>query len=112
MAQIFAPELYLSLLSSRDGDLSQEYRGKAAASRQSLPKHPDHLLNVLDALAAICVQNKGDIFFVSLAMTPNSATLCVSANGTVPASPHPSLQNTGPTQETQISCGTRPTYPG
>ena len=109
MAQIFAPELYLSLLSSRDGDLSQEHRDKAAASRQSLP---NHLLNVLDALAAICIQNKGDVFFVSLAMTPNSVTLCVSTNGTVPASPHPSLQNTGPTQETQISCGTRPTYPG
>jgi hypothetical protein len=62
--------------------------GIPTASRQSgnpLPKHPDQLLDVLDALAAICVRDKGDVFFVSLAMNPNSATLCVSTNGTVPA---------------------------
>lgn len=89
MAQQFSPELYLSLLSSRDGNLSKEHRKNAVGSRRSnhpLSKHPDQLLDVLDALAAICVHNaKGDVFFVSLAIEPNSTTLYVSTDGTVPA---------------------------
>jgi len=72
MAQKFSPELYLS--------------DKAIASRcqsdHPLPKYPDHLLDVLDALAAICVRHKGD---VSLTVDPNYTTLHVSTNGTVPA---------------------------
>ena len=96
MAQIFPPELYLSLLSSRDGNLPDQHCDKAVSSRQSdnpLPKHPGHLLDVLDALAAICVRDKGDVFFVSLAMNPNSATLCVSTNGTVLAALTTHLRN-------------------
>ena len=43
------------------------------------------LLDVLDALAAICVHNdKGDIFFVSSALNPDSFTVHVFLNGTVP----------------------------
>jgi len=75
MAQKICPELYLS--------------DKAIASRcqsdHPLPKYPDHLLDVLDALAAICVRHKGDVFFVSLTVDPNSTTLHVSTNGTAPA---------------------------
>jgi len=94
MAQNIVPQLYLSLLSGRYGDvahLSAEHRYNEVGSRLSASDHPfrkdpDPLLDVLDALAAICVRNAtGDIFFVSLAMDPNSATLHVSTNGTVPA---------------------------
>jgi hypothetical protein len=43
-------------------------------------------MDLLDALAAICVhKKKGEIFFVSLAMYPDSTTLYVSSNKTVPA---------------------------
>jgi hypothetical protein len=91
------PELYLSLLSSRYGSvsrLSAERRGNDAGSRicddELFPtrscKDPDRLLDVLDALAAICVRkDQGDIFFVSLAMDSKGATLYVSTNGPVPA---------------------------
>lgn len=87
-----SPELYLSLLSGRYGDvshLSAEGRDNDAGSHihaGPFRKDPDRLLNVLDALAAICVQKeKGDVFFVSLNMDSNTATLYVSTNGTVPA---------------------------
>jgi len=85
MAQKYLPELYLSLLSGRDGDLSDKAIASRCQSDHPLPKYPDHLLDVLDALAAICVRNKGDVFFVSLAVDPNSTTLHVGTNGTVPA---------------------------
>ena len=94
MAQNIAPQVYLSLLSGRYGDvahLSAEHRDNEVRSRLSASDHPfrkdpDRLLDVLDSLAAICVRNdKGDVFFVSLAMDTNSATLHVSTNGTVPS---------------------------
>ena len=48
-------------------------------------ENPNRLFHVLDALAAICVhKDKGDVFFVSLAMDSTAAILYVSANGTVP----------------------------
>jgi hypothetical protein len=79
------PELYLSLLSSRYA----ERRDNDVGSRilqvdKPFHKNPD-LLDVLDALAAICVHKEGDVFFVSLAMDTNAATLYVSTNWTVPA---------------------------
>lgn len=92
MAQDIPPQLYLSLLSGRYGDvshLSEENRDNEVGSRLSDSDHPfrkdpHRLLDVLDALAAICVHNsKGDIFFVSLSMNPNSSSLHVSTNGTV-----------------------------
>jgi len=43
-------------------------------------------MDLLDALAATCVQKeKGETFFVSLAMDSDSTTLYVSSNKTVPA---------------------------
>jgi hypothetical protein len=43
-------------------------------------------MDLLDALAAVCIQReKGEVFFVSLAMDLNAATLHVSSNETVPA---------------------------
>ena len=43
-------------------------------------------MDLLDAIAAICVRKeKGETFFVSLAMDSNSTTLHVSSNKTVPA---------------------------
>jgi hypothetical protein len=43
-------------------------------------------MDLPDAFAAVCVQReKGDIFFVSLAMDPNATTLYVSSNQTVSA---------------------------
>jgi len=44
---------------------------------------PERLLDVLDAIASICVVDR-EIYFVSLAMDPNHATLYVSTNGEVP----------------------------
>ena len=80
------PEFYLSLLSSRCrgvSRLSEEQRDTSNPFR----KEPDRLvLDVLDALAAICVSNeRGDVFCVSLAMESNGAKLYVSTNGPVPA---------------------------
>jgi len=92
MAEKISPELYLSLLSGRYGEvshLSSENSDNKVGSCLQVPqfrKDPDHLLDVLDALAAICVHNEqGDVFFVSLAMGTDTATLYVSTNGTVPA---------------------------
>ena len=91
MAEKISPEFYLSLLSGRYGNvshLSSENRDNKVGSHLPVPKFPKDpdLLDVLDALAAICVHNKkGDVFFVSLAMGVDTATLYVSTNGTVPA---------------------------
>jgi len=91
MAERDSPELYLSLLSGRQGNiphLSAEQRDHDDGSHlrdPQLHKDPDRLLDVLDALAAICVRKEKDIFFVSLAMNQNTTTLYVSTNGTVPA---------------------------
>ena len=84
------PELYLSLLSGY-GDVSHitsEPRYNDIGSRIS--GHPfgddsNQFMDLLDALAAICVQkDKGQTFFVSLAMDSYSTTLYVSSNKTVP----------------------------
>ena len=91
MALNIVPQLYLSLLSGRYGDvkhLSAEHRYNEIGSRLSASDHPfrKNPDRFLDALAAICVRNdKGDVFFVSLVMDSNSATMHVSTNGTVPA---------------------------
>jgi hypothetical protein len=43
-------------------------------------------MDLLDALAAVCIRReKGEVFFVSLAMDPKAATLYVSSNESVPA---------------------------
>ena len=78
-----APELYLSLLSG-----GYSYKAKQLNNgRLSGPfrKDSEQWMSLLDALAAICVRKeKGDVFFVSLTMELNSATLYVSSNETVP----------------------------
>lgn len=88
------PELYLSLLSGRQGDvshLSTEQRHNDVGSRLSghpFPNDPDRLMDLLDALAAVCVwKEEKQVMFVSLSMTmdPKAATLYVSSNETVPA---------------------------
>jgi len=91
MAQNPLPELYLSLLSGRYGDVSHistEKRRNDIGSRISghpFPNDPDRLTDLLDALAAVCVRKeKGDVFFVSLAMGADAVTLYVSSNETVP----------------------------
>lgn len=93
MAQDIPPQLYLSLLSGkgRYGDVSREESRdnevglRLSESDCSFGKNSRRVLNVLDALAAICVHNdKGDIFFVSLSMNPDSSIMHVSSNGTVP----------------------------
>ncbi|KIM39079.1 hypothetical protein M413DRAFT_19880 [Hebeloma cylindrosporum] len=85
MPQEVSPEFYLSLLSGRgDGSVSQENRNNDASTRLSVDKFPKdthRLFSVLDALAAICVsKEKGDVFLLSLAMNPESATLYVATN--------------------------------
>jgi len=81
------PELYLSLLSGY-GDVSTESRHNDIGSRISghpFGADPNRFMDLLDALAAICVHNeKGETFFVSLAMDSDSTTLYVSSNKTVP----------------------------
>ena len=85
------PELYLSLLSG-NGDLSHistESRHNDLGSRISnhpSAADPNRIMDLLDALAAICVHRaKGETFFVSLAMDSDSTTLYISSNHTVPA---------------------------
>jgi hypothetical protein len=85
------PELYLSLLSGY-GDVSHistESRHNDIGSRiSSHPSaaEPNRIMDLLDALAAICVhKEKGETFFVSLAMDSDSTTLYISSNHTVPA---------------------------
>jgi hypothetical protein len=89
MAQNTTPELYLSLLSGRYGDVSHistEQRHNDVGSRHPFPNDPDRLMDLLDALAAICIRKeKTEVFFVSLAMDSNTATLYISSNTTVPA---------------------------
>ncbi|EDQ99920.1 uncharacterized protein LACBIDRAFT_334617 [Laccaria bicolor S238N-H82] len=86
LSQNTTPELYLSLLSGR-----HEQRHNDAGSRLSghpFPKDPHQLMDLLDALAAVCIRKeKGEVFFVSLAMAmdPKAATLYVSSNESVPA---------------------------
>src|SRR5260221_2073468 len=84
------PELYLALLSgySDVAHISTESRcndiGSRIASHPSAAE-PNRIMDLLDALAAICVQEKGETFFVSLAMDSDSTTLYISSNHTVPA---------------------------
>jgi hypothetical protein len=91
MAQNQAPELYLSLLSGRYGDVShistEQRRNNVVPhiSGYPFPNDPDRLMDLLDALAAICIgKEKAEVFFVSLAMDSNAATLYVSSNKTAP----------------------------
>ncbi|EDR15924.1 uncharacterized protein LACBIDRAFT_321001 [Laccaria bicolor S238N-H82] len=88
------PELYLSLLSGQEGDvshLSTEQRHNDVGSRLSghpFPNDPDRLMDLLDALAAVCVwKERRQVMFVSLSTTMDlkAATLYVSSNETVPA---------------------------
>ena len=53
-------------------------------SSHPFSEDPERLLDVLDAIASICVVDR-EVYFVSLAMDPNHATLYVSTNGKVPA---------------------------
>ena len=77
------PTIYLSLLSGRQGDVSD--LSDHVKNPFYEDSDPGRLFHVLDALAAICVhKDKGDVFFVSLAMDSTDATLYVSTNGTVP----------------------------
>ena len=85
------PEFYLSLLSGY-GDVSHistEPRHNDIGSRISghpIGDDPNRFMDLLDALAATCVQKEmGETFFVSLAMDSDSTTLYVSSNKTVPA---------------------------
>jgi hypothetical protein len=94
-SQNTTPELYLSLLSGRHGDvsyLSTEQRHNDVGSRlfgRPFPKDPNRLVDLLDALAAVCIRKeKGEVFFVSLAMDPKAVTLYVSSNESVPATAH------------------------
>jgi hypothetical protein len=92
MAQSLTPELYLSLLSGRCGStshVSTERRHNHIASRISghpFPNDRDRLMDLLDALAAVCIhKDKAEVFFVSLAMDSEAVTLHVSSNTTAPA---------------------------
>ena len=89
MTQILAPELYLSLLSGRSGGISHiltEPRHSDIGSCQ-FPNDSDRLMNLLDAFASICVRKeKGEVFFVSLAIESDSVTLYVASNDMVPHS--------------------------
>ena len=102
MVQNPTPELYLSLLSGRYGDVSHiliEQRHDDVGSHP-FPNDPDRLMDLLDALAAICIRKeKTEVFFVSLAMDSTTATLYISSNTTVSATVtyHPSPQNMGST---------------
>ena len=86
-SQNTTPELYLSLLSGRHGDVSHlSTEGSRLSGHPGFPKDSDHLMDLLDALAAVCVRKeKGEVFFVSLAMDPKATTLYVSSNESVPA---------------------------
>lgn len=86
-----SPGLFLSLLSGRHSDvstISPEQRNNDIGSRLSghpFPNDPDRLMDLLDALAAICVRKGNDeVFCVSLSMQPDVVTLFVSSNNTVP----------------------------
>jgi len=55
-------------------------------SGQPFSDRDNRFMDLLDALAAICVhKEKGETFFVSLAMGLDSTTLYVSSNKMVPA---------------------------
>ena len=86
LSQNTTPELYLSLLSGRHGDVSHLSTEGSRLSGHPFPKDSDRLMDLLDALAAVCVRKeKGEVFFVSLAMDPKATTLYVSSNESVPA---------------------------
>jgi hypothetical protein len=88
MAQNPTPELYLSLLSGQDGISTEQHHNDVGSriSDHPFPNDPNRLMDLLDALAAVCIQKeKAEVFFVSLAMDSNAATLYVSSNETVPA---------------------------
>src|SRR6202044_3566076 len=116
MAQNPPPELYLSLLSGWYGDgslISTEQRHNDVGSRLSshpLPNDPDRLMDLLDALAAICIRKeKAEVFFVSLAMDSNAATLYIASNETVPATVISHLQKIwGKLKELQAVVGFDP----
>jgi hypothetical protein len=92
MAQSLTPELYLLLLSGQCGStshVSTERRHNHIASRISghpFPNDRDQLMDLLDALAAVCIhKDKAEVFFVSLAMDSEAVTLHVSSNTMAPA---------------------------
>jgi hypothetical protein len=80
------------MLSGRHGGVSmsavQRYNNVGPRlSRHPFPNDPDPLMDLLDALAAICVRKeKWEVFYVFMAIDPNAVTLFVSSNETVPAS--------------------------
>ncbi|KIK01195.1 hypothetical protein K443DRAFT_578331 [Laccaria amethystina LaAM-08-1] len=81
-SQNTTPELYLSLLSGRHSDVSH----LSTEQCHPFPNDPDRLMDLLDALAAVCIRKeKGEVFFVSLAMDLKAVTLYVSSNKSVPA---------------------------
>lgn len=74
------PEFYLSLLSGRRSNVSYVSKEQRVFGHPFF-KDPDQLMDILDALAAVCIRReKGEVFFVSLAMDPEAATLYVSSN--------------------------------
>jgi hypothetical protein len=84
MAQNPMPELYLSLLSGRYSDVShistEQHHNNIGPHISGNPfcKDPNRLMDLLDAFAAVCVRReKGEVFFVSLAMDPHAATLYI-----------------------------------
>ena len=89
MAQNPTPELYLWLLSGSQHDrvsrISLEERNNSLGSRLSgrpFPNDPDQLI---DALAAICIQKpKSEVFFVSLSVELDSVTLSIASDKEVP----------------------------
>ena len=90
MTQTLAPELFLSLLSGRPGGVSHISTDpchtdvSSRISDHPFGNNPNRLTDLLDAFASICVRKeKGEVFSVSLAMDPDSATLYVASNDTV-----------------------------
>jgi hypothetical protein len=92
MHQDPTPELYLSLLSgcpSNVSHLSMEQRYNNIGSHLSghpFLKDPDQLMDLLNTLTAVHIwREKGEVFFVSLAIDLKAAIPYVSSNKSIPA---------------------------
>ena len=92
MAQNPTPEIYLSLLSCRRTSpqiSGEECNNDVGAPLSGHPfpigRDPDRLTDILDAFAGICIHKpKAGVFFVSLYVESNGATLHVASNKEVP----------------------------
>lgn len=92
MAQNPTPEIYLSLLSGRrtvphitGEECNNDVRSRLSDHPSPIGRDPDRLMDILDAIAAICIHKpKAGVFFVSLSVESNGATLYVASNKEVP----------------------------